>query len=89
MTKEIKSIADIQTLIKLGNIDWSQYGYVTVKKHDGLLIFNYNAMAQYHGSWNFFERVSRGLIFDAQSAENVARGFDKFFNWFEFSGLII
>lgn len=83
MIDEIRSITDIQTLIKQGNSEWSTYGYVTVKGHDGLLIFNYNAMAQYHSEWNFFERVSRGLIFDAQTAEIVARGFDKFYNWFE------
>jgi len=83
MITQIQSIADIQQLVQDGFTDWAQFGYVTVREHDGLLIFNYNAMAQYHGDWNFFERVSRGLVLNKNTAEVVARGFDKFFNWFE------
>jgi len=83
MIETIQSIADIQQLVRDDFTDWARYGYVTVNEHDGLLIFNYNAMAQYEGTWNFFERVSRGLVLDKETAEIVARGFDKFFNWFE------
>lgn len=83
MLSEIQSITDIQTLVLEQYRDWSKYGYVTVNEHDGLLIFNYNAMAQFHSEWNFFERVSRGLVLDKTTAEVVARGFDKFYNWLE------
>ncbi len=83
MIDSIQSITDIQQLVRSGFTDWSRFGYVTVREHDGLLIFNYNAMAQYHDKWNFFELVSRGLVLDKDTAEVVARGFDKFFNWFE------
>ena len=83
MNQEITSIADIQNRVRDKYTDWSNHGYVTVNEHDGLLIFNYNAMAQYEGAWNFFELVSRGLVIDAKTGEIIARGFDKFFNWFE------
>jgi len=33
--------------------------------------------------WNWFEKVSRGLLIDSKTAEIVARPFDKFFNWGE------
>lgn len=66
-----------------GFTDWQRYGNVTVRRKDDLLIFNYNTMAQYEGRWNFFERVSRGLIINHQTGEIVARAFDKFFNWGE------
>lgn len=38
-------------------------------------------MAEHKNCWNFFERVSRGLILHAKTGEIVARAFDKFFNW--------
>lgn len=83
MIDEITSIADIVTLVRQGFNDWRRYGYVTVRRKDDLLIFNYNTMAQYEERWNTFERVSRGLIINHQTGEIVARAFDKFFNWGE------
>jgi RNA ligase len=83
MVDEIRSIADIQELAVAGFTEWERFGYVTVRKQRNLLIFNYNTMAQYDGRWNFFERVSRGLIINARSGEIIARPFDKFCNWFE------
>ncbi len=80
---DITSIADIQQLVTAGFTDWQQYGHVTVRKWDDLLIFNYNTMAQYTARWNFFERVSRGLIIHSTTGEVVARGFDKMFNWLQ------
>lgn len=80
---EINSIEDIQLLIRAGEENWKQYGEVKAVYHDGLLLFNYTAIAQYQKRWNFFERVSRGLIMDAYSGEVVARPFDKFFNFGE------
>jgi RNA ligase len=80
---EITSIADIQKLAIKGFTNWAQYGYVTVRKYENLLIFNYNTMAQYEGRWNFFETVSRGLIIDCSTGEIVARPMDKFFNWLQ------
>jgi len=80
---EIESLDDIINLAKSGFVDWREYGFVTVRNIDDLLIFNYNTMAQYENRWNFFERVSRGLIINMKSGEIVARAFDKFFNWNE------
>jgi RNA ligase len=81
--QEITSIADIQRLAVAGFTDWIQYGEVNVKRDGDLLLFDYTAKAQYAARWNFFERVSRGLIIHARTGEIVARPFDKFFNWFE------
>jgi RNA ligase len=80
---EITSIANIQQLAVSGFDNWKQYGEVTVAADGDLLIFNYNPKAQYEGRWNFFERISRGLIVNRRTGEIVARPFDKFFNWFE------
>lgn len=80
---EIKSIDDIVALAKSGYTDWSEQGFVSVRQRDNLLIFNYNAMAQYEANWTFFERVSRGLIINHETGEIVARAFDKFFGWGE------
>ena len=79
MMDEINSIDDIISLAQSGFTEWRKYGYVTVRKQDDLLIFNYNTKAQYEGNWNFFERVSRGLIINHKTGEVVARAFDKFF----------
>ena len=83
LLSEITSLADIQTLAVAGNTDWKQYGEVSVKRDGDLLLFDYTAKAQYAARWNFFERVSRGLVINARTGEIVARPFDKFFNWFE------
>jgi len=80
---QITSIEDIVRLAQTGFTDWRKYGYVNVHQQDDLLIFNYNAKAQYEGNWNFFELASRGLIINYKTGEIVARAFDKFFNWSE------
>lgn len=80
MINEITTIEDIQNLVREGFTDWKQFGDVSVKRKDNLLIFNYQSLAI---NWNFFERVSRGLIVDTDTGEIVARPFDKFFNWGE------
>jgi RNA ligase len=80
---EITSIEQIQQLAKSGFTEWKQLGDVSVECEGDLLIFNYTARAQYEGRWNFFERVSRGLIVNAQTGEIAARAFDKFYNWLQ------
>ena len=80
---EIASIEDIQNLAVQGFKNWKQYGEVNVQAQNELLIFNYSTTAQYAGRWNFFERVSRGLIINFKTGEIAARPFDKFFNWLE------
>lgn len=82
---DIQSMADIQALVKGGFSEWGTLGDVAVKCNQvgNLLLFNYTPAAQYAARWNYFERVSRGLILDAATGEVVARPFDKFFNWGE------
>ncbi len=81
--ESIESIGDIQHLVLSGFRDWKRYGHVSIKTQDDLILFNYNTMAMIEAKWNFFERVSRGLIMNVKTGEVVARGFDKFFNWLE------
>ncbi len=89
MTKEIclievvEEISDIQILLKQGFVDWGMFGDVSIKERGNLRLFNYTSQAQYAGRWNFLERISRGLIFNVNTGEIVARPFDKFFNFGE------
>ena len=48
-----------------------------------MILFNYSLFAVIEGRWNFFERISRGLILNKKTGEVVARPYDKFFNWHE------
>lgn len=80
----MKKIEDLQKLVIAGHEDWSEFGHVKATSNGGdLLIFSYTNAAQYAGKWNWFERVSRGLIINRKTGEIVARPFDKFFNWGE------
>jgi len=79
----MNSIQELQTLILKGESDWLKYGDVRVSQRGDLLQFTYTKAAQYNARWNWFERVSRGLIMNAKTGEVVARPFDKFFNWSE------
>ncbi len=83
MITEIQTISDICTLAKAGFSDWKHYGDVATDEDGSLVIFSYNRECQFARRWNFFERVSRGLIVDRATGEVVARPFDKFFNWCE------
>lgn len=80
---DITSMAHLQDLVRSGFTDWRSLGDVYAKYKEGLVLFNYSPEAQYAGRWNYFERVSRGLILDAETGDIVARPFDKFFNWGE------
>jgi RNA ligase len=79
----VESVQDIARLAQEGFEDWALLGDVSVKRKGNLLLFSYTPSAQYAGRWNFFERVSRGLIINRRTGEIVARPFDKFFNWGE------
>ena len=49
---------------------------------DGKLsIANYSELAQFDRAWNEVTLNCRGLIYDTETLEVVARGFKKFFNW--------
>lgn len=73
---------ELQAKAREGFTDWEQYGNVKAVYKDDLILFNYTAVAQWEGTWNWFERVSRGLILNT-AGEVIARPFDKFFNWGE------
>lgn len=80
---ELTTMTQLQALVRGGFTDWRSLGDVYAKYKDGLVLFNYSPEAQFAGRWNWFERVSRGLILDAETGGIVARPFDKFFNWGE------
>jgi len=71
------------TLLMSGFEDWKKCGEVNIRYDGDLALFNYTDKAQYAGRWNWFERVSRGLIMNRKTGQIVARPFDKFFNWLE------
>ncbi|HLA45263.1 MAG TPA: RNA ligase, partial [Aggregatilineales bacterium] len=77
----ITSIEHIQELTQRGFTAWNQYGDVKVVTRGDLLLFSYTTAAHIANNWNFFERVSRGLVINRQTGEVVARPFDKFFYW--------
>lgn len=81
--KEITRLDDISMLAWIGFQDWQRYGDVSVKESGDLLLFKYRRSAIAAARWNFFERVSRGLIVSRRTGHIVARPFDKFFNWGE------
>ncbi len=78
---KIQSIEDIAQLCKSGCSDWRAFGDVKASVKGRLIQFNYTDQAELNNRWNYFERVSRGLIIDAETGEPIARPFDKFFNW--------
>lgn len=83
MVEEITSVEQIAGLAAEGYTDWRAFGDVNVSAYDRFLLFNYSRAAVYAGRWNYFERVSRGLVIDRVEGRIAARGFDKFFNWGE------
>jgi RNA ligase len=83
LPETIERIEDIQSLAQRGFDDWLQYGHVNVTARGDLRLFDYTTAAHMAQRWNFFERVSRGLIINRDTGEIVARPFDKFFYWLE------
>ena len=56
---------------------------VYIRQKDDLLLFNYRPKVQYDNMWTNLEIACRGLIINKNTAEIIARPFDKFFNWGE------
>lgn len=85
MTGVIRDIVDLEKLISAGETDWEKYGMVKAVYHDGMVLFNYTAEcnAKPPSEWNSFERMSRGLIMNANFGSIVAKPFSKFWNYRE------
>lgn len=79
----LEKMSDLQDLVRGGFTGWEKFGNVRAVYKDGMVLFNYTNAAQYESRWNWFERVSRGLILDEATGEVIARPFDKFWNWNE------
>lgn len=58
-------------------------GYVRIQHHqiEPYAILNYSEKAQFEQRWNDVTLQTRGLIFNEETRELIARGFKKFFNW--------
>lgn len=79
-------------MVKLGEIlDWDmlvrhlEAGNVSSRRHNELplMILNYTPQAQYERRWDDVTKKCRGLIYNYETDEVVARPFEKFFNWDE------
>lgn len=78
---EIYNMNHLQELVRAGETNWEQYGDVKTKHFEELILFDYTNAAQFANRWNWFERVSRGLILNKNTGEVVALPFEKFHNW--------
>lgn len=60
-----------------------EQGYVNLQVHpqEPLGILNYSDKASWDNVWNPVTRACRGLIYDMQTMEVLARPYDKFFNY--------
>lgn len=83
LPQELENMKQLTTLVTAGFNDWKRYGQVIVRQKGDLLMFSYSRAAMYEHRWNWFERVSRGLIIHRLTGEVIARPFDKFFEWGE------
>jgi RNA ligase len=73
----------LDALVVAGNTEFEQFGNVSTRISGDLILFSYTHAAQFEAKWNWFERISRGLIMNRKTGEVVAKPFEKFFNWFE------
>jgi RNA ligase len=61
-------------------------GYVRAQTHPDfpeLMILNYTEKTQFERKWNAITRVCRGLIYNTETREVLARPFPKIHNWDE------
>lgn len=60
-------------------------GNITARRHDvhPWEILNYTPKAQFARAWNSVTLISRGLVWNYETGEILARPFPKFFNWDE------
>ena len=63
-------------------------GFVTRRynEHGDLAILNYSPATQYSQRWNDVTKACRGLIYNVNTMEVVARPFEKFFNYDQYEG---
>ena len=79
----MKAIQKLSALVQERGLngDYSDLGdiYTKVSPEGDLILFNYSPLAMVHNRWNEYERISRGLVFDAEG-NIIALPFAKFFN---------
>lgn len=66
-------------------MDHIDNGYVSERTHQTLplSIFNYTPKAQFERVWDDVTKKCRGLVWNYETDEVVARPFEKFYNWDE------
>lgn len=65
---------------------YAEQGYLTIREHPefpALKIANYTDKTAYERVWDDTTRTCRGLIWNDETGEVLARPFPKFFNWDE------
>ena len=85
----MESFAELGELVRGGERDWKQYGEVNATYWEGLILFNYSFRAEITNRWNWFERVSRGLILDEKTGELVALCMERFWNYLQIRGNVV
>lgn len=77
MIDDIIDTWELKTLI--------EEGMVTAREHntEPLVILNYTPACQFARNWNRTTTMCRGLIYNTETREVLARPFPKFFNWDE------
>jgi len=81
MEDEMVRLSDLFELTLLDQM--IEEGHVTLRRHNTLPlgILNYSPSAQYNWKWNEVTLQCRGLIYNVETLEVVARPFEKFFSW--------
>ena len=80
---EPNSYEELGELVRQGFTDWSSLGEVNAIEYRGCILFNYTGLCQITNRWNWFERVSRGLVYEKHTGKLLGRCMPKFWNYGE------
>lgn len=71
----------LETIKELRKLE--EQGYVTSSEYKNLILFNYSDKCTFERYWTKYTLEARGTIYNKDTGEIVARGFNKFFNYSE------
>lgn len=82
--REDREVVDINTIMDINKLnDYIEKKYVTAREHPdnpNIVIINYTNRAMYSRVWDEVTMNARGLIFNRETNEVLARPWKKFFN---------
>lgn len=80
-------MTQLHEIVDVFQLTWEQeHGNVSIRQHpqfEELHIANYTDKCAFDRHWNDVTRITRGLIWNSDTQEVLARPFPKFFNWDE------